>query len=298
MRRIISSSRPRLFSSTVRTSSNGGSGIVTGRADSAMTQRFIAMSNLPLFHKFERSNLYINPIIHGPPAFPYLSDEDHEYMDLLTKRAVLKNRSNCLVVYQHQPVSNLSLQVQKNTTKPTGSYYFRGIRSLLQTEPTLTRQQLVTMAHLGLPTADPTEIYRRLHEACQLTQLEYIDFVYFEVNDDILDNHQKAVTETIATLYKLVQEEKIQSYGIQAVIAPYCFHNPPLKGSGESMTFPTSMEDEIMHSDHSCDMVMYPISPTIALPSTYPMLDPNRDVYEEKGEKCITAIPLIDISHL
>lgn len=137
--------------------------IVPGRATSAMTQHFVAASKLPLYHKFERSQLYINPIIHGPPAFHEV--EDHEYIDLLTKRAVLKNRSNCLVVYQHL------------TPKP---YFFKGVRSLLEVEETLSRQHLVTMANLGTPCSSQ-EVLRRLHEACNLSQLEYIDFAYFEV---------------------------------------------------------------------------------------------------------------------
>ena len=50
------------------------------------------------------------------------------------------------------------------------------------------------------------------------------------------------------------------------------------------MAFPISLEDEMMQSDQSCDMVLYPISPSIALPTTYPMLDPDSEVYQEKGK--------------
>ncbi len=140
---------------------------VTGRASSAMTQAFVSSSKLHFYHKFERSQLYINPIIHGAPAFNNI--EDHDYIELLTKRAVLKNRSNCLVVYQHLP--------QK-------SYYFKGMRSLFNIDPQLSRQHLVAMANIGKPTIT-AEVFRRLTEACELSQLEYIDFAYFEVSKKI-----------------------------------------------------------------------------------------------------------------
>ncbi len=140
---------------------------VTGRASTAMTQAFVSSSKLHFYHKFERSQLYINPIIHGAPAFNNI--EDHDYIELLTKRAVLKNRSNCLVVYQHLP--------QK-------SYYFKGMRSLFNIDPQLSRQHLVAMANIGKPTIT-AEVFRRLTEACELSQLEYIDFAYFEVSKKI-----------------------------------------------------------------------------------------------------------------
>jgi hypothetical protein len=40
---------------------------VYGLATPDGTKRFVARSRLPLYHHFTRSNLMINPIIHGPP---------------------------------------------------------------------------------------------------------------------------------------------------------------------------------------------------------------------------------------
>lgn len=41
------------------------------------------------------------------------------------------------------------------------------------------------------------------------------------------------------------------------------------------MGMPYTVEDLYMKNFEYADLVAYPISPTIAYPSTYPMLDPN-----------------------
>jgi hypothetical protein len=42
---------------------------------------------------------------------------------------------------------------------------------------------------------------------------------------------------------------------------------------------PSAMEHHLQQSQHA-DIFIYPISPTIAFPSTWPMLDPDKEVYD------------------
>ncbi len=85
------------------------------------------------------------------------------------------------------------------------------------------------MANIG-KASDQLEVFRRLQEACQLAQLEYIDFAYFEVDDEDINKRSKEINQTITTLQQLVAQEKLQSYGIKVSVAPYKYHNPPLRG--------------------------------------------------------------------
>ena len=39
--------------------------LVAGKATPEMTKWFIERANLPMFHRFEKTSLFVNPIIHG-----------------------------------------------------------------------------------------------------------------------------------------------------------------------------------------------------------------------------------------
>lgn len=141
---------------------------VKGRATQAGTAQFLRNSDLPFFHKLAKSELFINPIIHGPPRELYSkSDQKRTLIEALTRRAVVKNRSNCLVVYQHNPDGE--------------AWYSTNLHALfLDSENQISREQIVIVANLGKATTRE-EVFRRLSDACQVTGLETIDIAMFEV---------------------------------------------------------------------------------------------------------------------
>ena len=57
---------------------------ISGKATAAGTLAFVKDANIPLYHKFDKSGLFINPIIHGSPLPEYMrqvhkdSKEDKE----------------------------------------------------------------------------------------------------------------------------------------------------------------------------------------------------------------------------
>lgn len=55
------------------------------------------------------------------------------------------------------------------------------------------------------------------------------------------------------------------------------------------MTAPLSFETEMEGDDYSVDLVIYPISPSISVPSSYPMLDANPESVDlaEVGEQYV-----------
>ncbi len=164
--------------------------IVTGRATTEGTQKFILSAALPLHHRFEQSNLYISPIIHGAPSF--YDDDNQGYVEALTMRAVIKNKSNCLVVYENQLHKSLgpsSVNAKTPQLVPSQQqlqpYYFNGLGTVLR-EGNLTRDQIVTMANLGTPGESKEGMIERFDEAIKLSRLEHIDFAYFEVSNFVL----------------------------------------------------------------------------------------------------------------
>lgn len=135
-----------------------------GHATSEGTLKFMESSVWTLHHHFRRSNLYINPIIHGPPKLLNLmkgNNHDHNFA-----KALLLHRSNCLFVYDHRP------------SKP---WYTSMLHELVSPEYGISREGVVTIAGLGLIN-NPIEISQRINEAKRLTGLEYIDFAMIEVS--------------------------------------------------------------------------------------------------------------------
>ncbi len=47
--------------------------------------------------------------------------------------------------------------------------------------------------------------------------------------------------------------------------------------SGKYMTMPCMFENEMEEDDYYVDLVIYPISPSISMPTSYPMLDANSE---------------------
>jgi hypothetical protein len=92
-------------------------------------------------------------------------------------------------------------------------------------------------------------------------------------DQDVLQN-PSAVQSTINWLSQMVADKTLQSFGIKMTISPFQFHTPaPVGALLELMTLPATIEDDIARRDVGCDLIIYPISPSIAVPSTYPMLE-------------------------
>lgn len=139
-----------------------------GRATISGTLQFLRQSMLPLHHRLERSKLYINPVIHGPPKKLYAkTDKDRTYIEALTRRAVVMNRSNCVVVYKH-----------REDGEP---WYSTNLHALFDNPANkVSREQVVAVADLGYACARE-EVFRRLADACEVTALQTIDIAMFQV---------------------------------------------------------------------------------------------------------------------
>ena len=74
---------------------------ILGNATTKDTLRFVQDSNIPLYHKYEKCNLYINPIIHGPPNSNYYQHTNDVNTNDLVDLVIHRNRSNCIYVYSH-----------------------------------------------------------------------------------------------------------------------------------------------------------------------------------------------------
>ena len=183
--------RTSAVSSSTRKSSKVKAGVnqpkltIPGQATKQGTEKFIMDSGIQLFHKFNLSNLYINPIIHGPPRLNPIRDK--RQIDLINGRladnqlltAVHRNWSNMIYVYNHYSDSHgigywnatvLPHIMLKKTIKDAPNPHYR------------PRESLVTVAGLGLVT-DYKQILKRLEQARETTGLEKIDFAIVEVRN-------------------------------------------------------------------------------------------------------------------
>jgi hypothetical protein len=140
--------------------------VIKGKATIDGTLGFVSKSNLKLHHRFDKSGLYINPIIHGSPK--PTCKKDKKYYDSVLKHAVLKNRSNCVVVYDHNTANG----------KP---WHTDTMSVIISHESGVKREEIVTIANLGY-AADAPEMYRRLADASRLSGIQHIDMAFFEVN--------------------------------------------------------------------------------------------------------------------
>mgnify|MGYP003385813206 CR=1 FL=1 len=191
-------------------------GTISGHATPEGTLSFVKDANLPLYHKFDKTGLYINPVIHAQPHAQYMlkihaeasaslatPDACDNYMrssetDDLAGLALRRNRSNCLYVYSYNS------RQSEDAVGPSGErlreqdqpFYLSNIRSLLvpagfggdpATVPAgaVSRECVVTVADIGC-TLDPTEIRTRVNEATQLTGLDTIDCIVWRATEDCM----------------------------------------------------------------------------------------------------------------
>jgi hypothetical protein len=147
---------------------------VKGRATKEGTQSFVNKSNLKLFHKFHLSELFITPIIHGSPKEEY----DQKLNDLMMEKAIVENRSNCVIVYHcKDPIPS-----ESKTTLAQSIKWGTDSLSKIISNPSygFFREEFVVGANLGY-AATPQQIRQRHAEALKMSNLEYLDFVIVEV---------------------------------------------------------------------------------------------------------------------
>jgi len=82
--KIIYKLKPRFFNKNARASVQD-------------TKDFIDASGIPLYHQFQKSKLFINPIIHGPPKG--LVENDSAGSRLLWRAIHEENKLNSFYVY-------------------------------------------------------------------------------------------------------------------------------------------------------------------------------------------------------
>lgn len=139
---------------------------ILGHATTEGTARFIQSSQLTLHHHMRRTNLYINPIIHGPPK--YASEVSKEDLDRYLAKALLGNRSNCLFIYNHNASSSWHTEVLHHILSRYDDFQVK-------------RDQVVTVAGLGFIN-DRKEIEPRLDAAIAKTLIGNIDMAIVMVN--------------------------------------------------------------------------------------------------------------------
>lgn len=147
--------------------------VLKGQATVAGTRQFLMEVPLPLFHQFDKTKLYVNPVIHGAPKKVYKkTDKDIAFIEALTRRAIVKNRSNCVIVYKHNDDGEAwySTNLEKLFKDPANN---------------VERQQIVMVANIGRPTTREN-VFKRLGDACDVTGLEALDMVIIEVGDQEL----------------------------------------------------------------------------------------------------------------
>ena len=175
--------------------------LIPGKATVEGTEQFILNSEIQLYHKFNVSKLFINPVIHGPPRLSpikYRKPINRKNADKQLLTAVCRNCSNMIYVYNHysnthvagywstsilpqimlNPTINTKPNNEKNTEKNTDKSinekpnpYYR------------PRESIVTVAGLGLVSGFD-ETFRRLNQALETTGLQYIDFAVIEVRSN------------------------------------------------------------------------------------------------------------------
>lgn len=139
--------------------------VLMGKATTEGTLHFIQNMKTKLHHHFKRANIFVNPIIHGPPK-EYMQMKTSE-IEINTIKALLKNESNAIFVYDYG----------YSKDKP---WHTDVLSSILNQEGSVKREEIVVFASLGLIT-DKANINLRLNAAKSSTKLEHIDIAIVEV---------------------------------------------------------------------------------------------------------------------
>eukprot|EP00596_Hydrurales_sp_CCMP1899_P006914 CAMPEP_0119038428 /NCGR_PEP_ID=MMETSP1177-20130426/7369_1 /TAXON_ID=2985 /ORGANISM="Ochromonas sp, Strain CCMP1899" /LENGTH=400 /DNA_ID=CAMNT_0007001023 /DNA_START=526 /DNA_END=1728 /DNA_ORIENTATION=- len=149
----------------------------------------------------------------------------------------------------------------------------------------IPRECMVTVAGLGT-AGGPQETIKRVKDACENTGLEYIDFAIVECDEATFTGPQfEVLNETIDTLEQMCEQGVLQSYGLNVNVPPYNYHTPAIRTTGNLSMIPTFLESSMLEGKMPFnDLMIYPISPSNAMPHTYPMLDSDPEIYDYKAE--------------
>lgn len=244
---------------------------IAGRATTEGTRNFVNGASLAMHHCFELRSLYVNPVIHGPPHGSRVGALTVEDGDICLAQALLRNKSNCFYVYNHYNYDSLNVNSRR-------TWAASSLRDIFDAG-SIDRRSVVTIAGLGNVGQNASrEIPARLAEALALSQLQEIDMAMVECDDDSFRDGPEGINGAIACLEQLCRDGKLSFYGLHINVTPYLYHTPPLKLVGASAMIPPMIEEMLRRDAPHADVVMYTISPTTAVPATYPMLDPDLDV--------------------
>ena len=140
--------------------------IIEGRATTEDTKKFVLDNfnkhKIQLYHQLNKSKLYLNPVIHGPPLKFQLTGKNNSHFDQLLLRAVTENRCNAVCIYDYHSnwhCSNLAEVVSK-----------------------VPRESLILFANIG-PPAIEDEIQYRLANVRKVCKVSDIDFAVVTVID-------------------------------------------------------------------------------------------------------------------
>ena len=155
-------------------------------------------------------------------------------------------------------------------------------------------------------------IMEKLAEFAYNTNIEMIDYAFVEVNEKTMSSNTSAIEASLSLLQQLVDNGLLHGYGLHVDVRPYNYHTPSKHGYGPYALIPSLLEAELcsiqdrlssaavaieqedeeeegedrnegIPRDKSStvrsgwDVMLYNISPTTAIPTTYPMLEPSED---------------------
>lgn len=265
---------------------------VESAATSSATRAFLLREDvdLPLHHSFHGAGLYINPIIHGPPLTPLPTRKEELYM----LQALSKHKSNALFVYDHYTGTYGSALSDDQSWAASS---LAKIFELANVE----RSEVVTFAGLGKLHAEmqlDVELKGRLEEAMERTGLTQIDYAVLEFDSDSFTSGTgTTLDDAVSAMEQLCGVGGlVQGYGLHIAVPPYIYQCPVSAKSGNLAIVPSMVESAVglQHYDQDgsgdqrgtrnfhAEMMIYSCSPSTAIPATYPMLEPNPEVWDNR----------------
>ena len=241
--------------------------LLGGRACPEATKSYLKTCGTTLSHTFHKSNITINPLIHGPP--PYTKDRrdvgHRNIADPQLVKVVIENNINCVYVYNNY--SDIGKEWHTTIVPPM----------LKELDGYLDRKALVTVAGLGYIDDEKVNITEKYNEICQLTGLEHIDILTVDTSlSTFVDTEKNEIfLKNIAIINDLCKKQQVHTYGLFTSFEPYCYHTPPFRESGRYQHLNGLLESDYNSKATHGDLIIYNITPTTNIPATIPMLDPN-----------------------
>jgi len=256
-------------SSAYRKCFSTSSHLLEGRACPEATKSYLKTCGATLSHTFHKSNLTINPLVHGPP--PYTKDKKDiahtNIADPQLVKVVIENHVNCVYVYNNY--SDIGKEWHSSIIPPM----------LKELEGYIDRKALVTVAGLGYIDDPKVNIMEKYKEICQLTGLEHIDILTVDTTlSTFVDTEKNNIfIKNIELINELCKSKQVYTHGLFTSFEPYCYHCPPFRESGRYQHLNGLLESDYNNKATFGDLMIYNITPTTSIPATIPMLDPNPD---------------------